>query len=187
MATTDVQKVAAILPHGGPCLPIEAVAERAGMSANRAADALTRLTRMALATEASPACYVATTKASLTSRSPITVEEARTPAARAWSIIRAQRKVDFGQLLAVSGLRLWDLAGLRPWLEGLVAAGVLMPIQREATDDPAWVLMRTEMGPRPPVVIYSQGGNPRHVFDPNTGDAIPVERTKKRVSRGGRR
>lgn len=184
---TDVQKVAAVLPHGGPCLPIEAVAERAGMSANRAADALGRLSKMALAAEAAPACYVASTKASLTSRSPITAEEARTPVARAWSIIRADRKADFGQLLAVSGLRIWDLAGLRPWFEGLVAAGVLMPIQRAAIDEPAWVLMRTEMGPRPPVVIYSQGGNPRHVFDPNTGDALPVERSKKRVARGGRR
>lgn len=184
---TDVQKVAAVLPHGGPCLPVETVAERAGVTIKRASDALGRLSRMSLAAETSPACYVATTKASLTSRSPITAEEARTPVGRAWSIIRAQRKVDFGQLLAVSGLRLWDLAGLRPWLEGLAAAGILMPIQRDATDEPAWVLMRPEMGPRPPVVIYSQGGNPRHVFDPNTGDALPVERPKKRVTRGGRR
>lgn len=184
--TTDVQKVAGILPDSGPCLPVEVVAQRAGLSVNRAVDALGKLAKMALASEAAPECYVATSKAALASQRPITAEDARSPAGRAWSIIRAQRKVDFGLLLAMSGLRLWDVAGLRPWLEGLAAAGVLTPIPRDPTDEPAWVLTRTGMGPRPPIVTYTQGGSPRHVFDPNTGETLPVQRPKKRVARGGR-
>jgi hypothetical protein len=182
---SDVQEVISALPETGPCMTVQQISVHTGLAQDRVEAALARLRRMSMAGEALPACYVKTTQAAMDARGAITPAEARTPLGRAWALLRAQRKADFGQILTLTRMRLWDLAGLRPWLDGLVAAGILISVQRAVEEEPAWVLMRTDMGPRVPVVIYAKGGSPVHVWDPNTGTNLPIERPKKLRPRRG--
>lgn len=183
----DIQDVIKALPENGPCMTLEQISAQTGLGQDRVEAALTKLRRMSLAGETLPACYVKTTQEAFNARGAITAAEARTPLGRAWALFRVQRKADFGQVLTLTGMRLWDLASLRPWIDGLVAADILMPVQREATEEPAWVLMRTDMGPRVPVVIYTKGGSPVHVWDPNTGTNLAIQRPKKPRPRRGAR
>lgn len=184
---SDIQKVLEALPSGPPCMPVEALADRCGLSVDRTTEVVERLRKISLADERTPACYVAMVQNAAAGQGPITAEVARSPLGRAWTIIRAQKKVDFGQLLAMTGLRLWDFATLRPWLEGLEGAGVLAALERAPDEEPAWVLVKAAMGPRIPIVISTKGGRPLHVWDPNSGDSLPIGQPKKRPSRKGGR
>lgn len=185
---SDINIVLNALPAVAPCVPLEQLAERCGLSVDRTADAVERLRKLSLAKEGTPACYVAIVQTAAAGQGPITAEIARSPMGRAWTIIRAQKKVDFGQLLTMTGLRLWDLATLRPWLEGLEGAGILSALERAPEEEPAWALVRTMMGPRIPIVISTKGGRPAHVWDPNTGESLPIAQPqKKRTSAKGAR